>query len=149
MQKYKPGLKRQYLLLLTWPTLRSTLDLRVNIKSYLTHLCEFHLQAVAVSNLGIKVRYLFCRRLDLVDDHNVRVDNDSCRKDETEDQDGHDKGLARHRGLRQPPVQGAGCPKWFWGVVSPTHQWHGGPEACVEPHKHQAEEGMVPLQPCA
>lgn len=116
---------------------------------YPTHLCEFHLQAVVVSNLGIKVGNLFCRRFDLADDHNVGVDNDACRKDETKEEDGHDEGLARHRGLGQPPVQGAGGPERLWSVVSPAYEWHGGPEACVQPHEGQAEEGMVPLQPRA
>lgn len=59
-----------------------------------THLCEFHLQCVVISNAGIKVGDLLCRRLDLVDDHDVGVDDDACGKDQAEEEDGHDEGLA-------------------------------------------------------
>lgn len=103
---------------------------------------------MAVSDAGIKVRDLFRRGLDLEDDHNVGEDNDARRKDETEEQDGHDEALAGQGGLRQPPVQRAGGPKRLWGVAPPADQGHGGPETCIDPHDGQAQEGMVPFQPC-
>lgn len=114
----------------------------------LTHLCEFHLKVVAVIDAGVKMRDLLCGGLDLEDDHDVGEDYDASGEDETEEQDGHDKALTRHGGLRQPPVQGAGGPKGFWGVVSPANQWHGGPEGCIHPHKSQAQESMVAFKPC-
>lgn len=32
-----------------------------------------------------------------------------------------------------PPVDGAGGSSGVWGVTSPAHDGHGGPEDCVEP----------------
>lgn len=70
----------------------------------LTNLCEFHLKVVVISEAGVKVGNLLCRRLDLEDDHDVGEDNDACREDETEEKDGHDEALAGYRGLCKPPV---------------------------------------------
>lgn len=121
---------------------RSTISTRL-------HLCELHLQAVGVSYARVKVRDLFGGGFDLEDDHDVGEDDDASGEDEAEEQDGQDKTLAGHRGLRQPPVQGARGPEGLRGVVPPAHQRHGGPEGSKEPHKDQAQEGVVPLQPRA
>lgn len=115
----------------------------------LTHLCQFHLQVVAVSDAAVKVGNLLCGGLDLEDDHDIGEDNDACGEDETEEQDGHDEALAGHGGLGQPPVQRAGGPEGLRGIASPADQGHGGPETCVQPHKGQAQEGVVAFQPCA
>lgn len=100
---------------------------------------------MAVSDPRIEVGNLLCRRLDLEDDHDIGEDDDACGEDQTEEQDGHDEGLAGNRGLCQPPVQCAGGAKGLRGVAPPANQRHGGPESCIHPHKGQAQEGVVAL----
>lgn len=100
---------------------------------------------MAVSDPRIEVGNLLCRRLDLKDDHDIGKDNDACGEDQTEEQDGHDEGLAGDRGLCQPPVQCAGGAKGLRSVAPPADQRHGGPESGIHPHKGQAQEGVVAL----
>lgn len=87
-------------------------------------------------------------RLHFDDNLDVGEDDDDDGQDEAEEEDGHDKALASHRGLGQPPVKCAGGAEWFWSVAAPAHKRHGGPEGCVQPDKEKAHHGMTPLNPC-
>lgn len=90
---------------------------------------------MAVPDAGIKVRDLLRRGFHFEDDHDIGKDDDAGGEDEAEEKDGHDKALARHGGLGQPPVQCARGAKGLRGVAAPAHQGHGGPERRIRPHE--------------
>lgn len=98
---------------------------------------------MVVSYAGIVVWDFLGRRLHFKNDHDVREDDDACWEDEAEEENGQHEALARHRGLSEPPVQGARGPKRLRGVVAPANQRHGGPEGHIHPDKGQADEGVV------